>query len=228
MCWYLKKFIKGRWFPLSVAVIIALIVIIGMVLFGWRITYAPELENSWEATSAVASIIGAVGTVAAVWFAVLSTEKQIRVSQQQQKQNTGLNLYGERKNALRLFAERKYDEMYWDAVILFSPETTDKILSIGLKANACREYHDLLQLYESEMEISVPELYQEFIQADDDAKLNISNRFSPITYIPWADEKRLLNYRQLIDKEKSLTTEIRVLHQNIFQSMQNEIKISLQ
>ena len=36
------------------------------------------------------------------------------------------------------------------------------------------------------------------------------------------------NYRQLIDKEKSLTTEIRVLHQNIFQSMQNEIKISLQ
>ena len=78
------------------------------------------------------------------------------------------------------------------------------------------------------MEISVPELYQEFIQADDDAKLNISNRFSPITYIPWADEKRLLNYRQLIDKEKSLTTEIRVLHQNIFQSMQNEIKISLQ
>ena len=227
MCWYLKKFIKGRWFPLSVAVVIALIVIIGMVLFGWRITYAPELENSWEATSAVASIIGAVGTVAAVWFAVLSTEKQIRVSQQQ-KQNTGLNLYGERKNALRLFAERKYDEMYWDAVILFSPETADKILSIGLKANACREYHDLLQLYESEMEISVPELYQEFIQADDDAKLNISNRFSPITYIPWADEKRLLNYRQLIDKEKSLTTEIRVLHQNIFQSMQNEIKISLQ
>ena len=56
MCWYLKKFIKGRWFPLSVAVVIALIVIIGMVLFGWRITYAPELENSWEATSAVASI----------------------------------------------------------------------------------------------------------------------------------------------------------------------------
>lgn len=45
--------------------------------FGFRITYAPELETSWEAVSAVAawvgvlvSIIGVVASFLAIWYAI--------------------------------------------------------------------------------------------------------------------------------------------------------------
>ena len=60
----MKNFIKGRWFPLLVAILIVVVVAFVMALFGWRITYAPELENSWAAVSAVAACISALAGIA--------------------------------------------------------------------------------------------------------------------------------------------------------------------
>lgn len=76
----MKNFIKGRWFPLIVAIVVVAVVAFIMALFGWRITYAPELETSWECVSAIASLIGAVGTVAAVWFAIRVADKQNKIA----------------------------------------------------------------------------------------------------------------------------------------------------
>ncbi len=76
----LVNVVKWKWFPLIVA--IALLVLVAgvalvMALFGWRFTYAPELENSWDAVSAVAawvgvivSVIGVVASFIAIWYAV--------------------------------------------------------------------------------------------------------------------------------------------------------------
>lgn len=76
----MKKFIKWKWFPLTVSILIVAIVVISafiMALFGWRITYAPELESSWEAISACAewvgvlvSVVGVVASFVAIWYAV--------------------------------------------------------------------------------------------------------------------------------------------------------------
>lgn len=83
------KFVKGRWFPLIIAIIAALVA--GVVLFfcGFRITYAPELESSWDAISAVASwasvVIAIASTIAsflAVWFAIRVPKK---IAEQQNK-----------------------------------------------------------------------------------------------------------------------------------------------
>lgn len=71
----MKAFIKGRWFPLVIAIVGILVIAFVMALFGWRITYAPELETSWECVSAIASVASAVGTVAAVWFAIRVPKK---------------------------------------------------------------------------------------------------------------------------------------------------------
>lgn len=60
----MKQFIKGRWFPLIAVTGAVTIVAVVMALFGWKITYAPNLENSWDAIGAVANwagvIVGAV------------------------------------------------------------------------------------------------------------------------------------------------------------------------
>ncbi len=49
----MKDFIKGRWFPLVVAIVCVAILAAFLFVSGFRVTYAPELENSWDAVSAV-------------------------------------------------------------------------------------------------------------------------------------------------------------------------------
>ena len=71
----MKKIVKGRWFPLTVAILIFAAVVIVMALSGWRITYAPELENSWDAVSAVAACFSALAGIAIPIVAVAFQHK---------------------------------------------------------------------------------------------------------------------------------------------------------
>lgn len=231
----MKNFIKGRWFPLLLAILMVAVAAFVMALFGWRVTYAPELETSWACVSAIASLIGAVGTVAAVWFAVLSSDKQNKLSNKQQKQNTGLNLYAERRTALRLFAEKKYDEMFWDATILFSAEIVDKIHTLSCYESTHKEYCNLIDEYVSAMENCVPDLYQQYIQLtcedNDDTSDDIMclcSQFKPIVNIPWSGEKQLLDYRELKKKELRAKQKSSTLHSQVFELMRKEIEDSIQ
>lgn len=78
----MKRFIKGRWFPLAVAGVCVLAFVLILFCLGFRITYAPKLENSWEAVSAVASwvqviisILGVIASFVAIWFAIQVPKK---------------------------------------------------------------------------------------------------------------------------------------------------------
>lgn len=53
-----------------------------MALFGWRITYAPELGNSWNAFSAVASWAGVITSFTAIMVAIWIPKK---IAHQQEK-----------------------------------------------------------------------------------------------------------------------------------------------
>ena len=76
----LKKLVKSKYFSPALVLIILIIVAIFLYQMGFRITYAPELETSWDAVSAVASWAGAAGTVAAVWFAIRVADKQNKIA----------------------------------------------------------------------------------------------------------------------------------------------------
>ena len=86
----MKRFIKGRWFPLIAATAILVLVagiVLTMMLFGWRFTYAQELEICWDAVSAVAawtgvaiSAIAAIASFTAVLSAIHISDKQNRIS----------------------------------------------------------------------------------------------------------------------------------------------------
>ena len=71
----MEKFIRGRWFPLLVAIIIVAVVSVVMASFGWRVTYAPELENRWDAVSAVATWAGVFASAFAIVFAIRVPKK---------------------------------------------------------------------------------------------------------------------------------------------------------
>ncbi len=70
----MKQFIKRRWPLLLGAFGIALFV--GLLYHkGFRITYAPELENSWDAISACAAWAGVVASFIAIMVAVWIPKK---------------------------------------------------------------------------------------------------------------------------------------------------------
>ena len=86
-----KQFISSRWCPLAVAGVALLAVLVIAFLLGFRITYAPEIENSWDAISGVSAWVGIVVSIAsavasfmAVWYAIQIpqriADKQDRIS----------------------------------------------------------------------------------------------------------------------------------------------------
>lgn len=86
---------------------IAMSVVIFKACTGWRIVYAPELEPDWNSVSAVASLIGAVGTVAAVWFAIRVADKQNQIALFEKRYTAYTKL-----NKLRMFAEHIDGEVF--------------------------------------------------------------------------------------------------------------------
>lgn len=232
----MKEFIKGRWFPLLVATLIVAVVAFVMALFGWRVTYAPQLENSWNATSAVGSLLGAVGTIAATWFAVISTIKQDKQNKRYQEQNKGLDLYSVRRNALKLLEDKKYDEMYWDAVLLFRPEVADRIATLRLYMDCYQMECELLGQYEQSMEDCNPELYKEYQilmsecedSEDSDDILELCDKFVPRVYMPQFGEYEILNYREIQDSIKKARLSMNRTHSEVMDMMKNEIISSIQ
>ena len=86
----MKNFIKRNHLALSV-VAVCVILLVFLYCIGFRITYAPQLENSWDAISAVATWAGVVVSCFAVWAAIQIpqriAEEQNDVSEKQARMN---------------------------------------------------------------------------------------------------------------------------------------------
>lgn len=95
----MKKFVKGRWFPLIAVAIAAVIAALVMALFGWKLTYAPDLENSWDAISAFAAWTGVIMSFLAVLVAGYVALKQIEISRIQAD-------ISDKQNKIALFDKR--------------------------------------------------------------------------------------------------------------------------
>ena len=79
-----------------------------MIALGFRITYAPELENSWDAISAVAAWAGAIGTVAVLIYNHIAIE----LTQKSVRQAVDLQLFEKR---LELYNAITDDRAFYDA-----------------------------------------------------------------------------------------------------------------
>lgn len=77
----MKKLLNKKLiFPALLLVLVIFIVI--LYKLGFRITYAPKLENSWNAVSAVATCVGVLASFIAIWFAIQVPNK---IAEQQNK-----------------------------------------------------------------------------------------------------------------------------------------------
>lgn len=68
MC--IKKYRK-----LIIPSVFGLMLVVVLWIFGFRITYAPKLETSWDAVSACAAWAGVIASFVAIWFAIQIPKK---------------------------------------------------------------------------------------------------------------------------------------------------------
>lgn len=76
----MKNIAHKTW--LGLVLILVVFIALAAILYrlGFRITYAPELANDWNAISAVAAWAGAIGTVAAVFSAIHVANQQNKIA----------------------------------------------------------------------------------------------------------------------------------------------------
>ena len=116
----MKKLIRS---PITWTIIVVLILGLALYFCGFRITYAPQLENSWDAISACASWASVVVAGFAIYYAILIPKK---IAQEQNK----IALFEKRYEVFQLFercfsfakaiekSESK-DDLRKDCMILF-------------------------------------------------------------------------------------------------------------
>ena len=73
------------------------VLVVFLYFFGFRITYAPTLENSWDAISACASWFSAIASVVAILIA-------IRIPKRIAEQQNTIALFDKRYSAYTAFA----------------------------------------------------------------------------------------------------------------------------
>lgn len=98
---FFKNLVHKKRFWIAVGVVVVCALMVWAYKAGWRITYAPELETSWECVSAIASLIGAFGTVAAVWSA-------IRVPKKIAEQQDRISLFEKRYQLFSMLAKWRF------------------------------------------------------------------------------------------------------------------------
>lgn len=87
----MKDLIRKRWFVFLLGILVAVIalLIFGLILYcnGYRIVYPEQFETSWDAVSGFAawfgvgvSIVSAVASFFAIWFAVRVADKQNKIA----------------------------------------------------------------------------------------------------------------------------------------------------
>ena len=92
----LNRFIRTRWFPLIAVSSGVGLIIVGMILCGWRFVYAPELNNNWDAISGVAAWVGILVSIASVGASLGAVWAAIQVPNKIAKKQDAISLFEKR------------------------------------------------------------------------------------------------------------------------------------
>ena len=128
------------------------------------------------------------------------TKAALEESRKQQKQNAGIQLYSIRKNFITAFSDKKYNEVFWDASILFSRETADQVQKTAFAYERFCRAREAIDSYSNRMKEDQPDMYTEYCQLSScsaetasEALSELCRGYSPVL-VDENGEKRLLLY----------------------------------
>lgn len=189
----MKSFIKEKWFAPVAVVLVAVVVILIMAMLGFRITYAPELENDWEAISAVASWVGVIASVFAILCAIqvpkTLADRQDKIALFEKRYNAyssfltvqnfsnavSKETYNKNGSIMNTLAEVELCCFQFATVFGYHPQPSSTQLNI----QSLYQTITLLNKHETEMEM-LPFLFEWSDSEKDEIITDISNIFKPL------------------------------------------------
>lgn len=156
------------------------------------------------------------------------SQKQLAELQKQHSQNVGIQLYSIRKTFLKQFGEKKYNEIFWDASLLFSDKTSDQIIKTGSIYEQYKRSQSDLDLYVDRMKQDDPQLYEKYSTSANDDLRELCKDYTPIVTDGFDDTPRPLIYSSIADRIDKLYHEHEAMHIKTFLSIKQEIKESIQ
>lgn len=195
-------------------------------------------EGFASAVLAAAGLLISVIALVISAIAIFQTRKQTKQSDKQQVQNVAMSLLPLRQEVLKGFSEKRFNDIFWDATILFSKGIVDNILAVGMAENIYKGCADRIEMYFCRMKSDVPDLYDEFNSlqaqienANDDsfeALFVISDKFMPIVQMPGEAEETVFDYRYLQSEEQAAKRKYDALFAKVFMDIKAEIQKSIQ
>ena len=195
-------------------------------------------EGFASAVLAAAGLLISVIALVISAIAIFQTRKQTKQSDKQQVQNVAMSLLPLRQEVFKGFSEKRFNDILWDATILFSKGIVDSILAVGMAENTYKGCADRIEMYFCRMKSDVPDLYDEFNSlqaqienANDDsfeALFLISDKFMPIVQMPGEAEETVFDYRYLHSEEQAAKRKYDALFAKVFMDIKAEIQKSIQ
>ena len=193
-------------------------------------------EGFASAALAAAGLLISVIALVISAIAIFQTRKQTKQSDKQQIQNVAMSLLPLRQEVLKGFSEKRFNDIFWDATILFSNDIVNSILAVGMAENTYKDCANRIEMYFCRMKSDVPDLYNEFnllqaqIENDDsfEALFVISDKFMPIIQMPGEAEETVFDYRYLHSEEQAAKRKYDALFAKVFMDIKAEIKKSIQ
>lgn len=90
------------------------------------------------------------------WKSSEAAREQIMVSQKQQTQNVGLQLYDRRSEVIQKVGKYQFNEVYWDVSLLFDEEIFREFEKIGNKNSEFEELKANIKKFEDELALLLP------------------------------------------------------------------------
>lgn len=181
----MKNFIKKPWFPLLVAILIIAVVAFVMALFGWRITYAPDLENSWDAISAVATWAGVIASfvaiMVAIWIPKRIADQQNKIAVFDKRMQCYMHLQKHFNFCAVISPEKSPIETFEWAFMNYLHEVADHIEMLMVLKEVSNRLYQMPFLFSDIDEKEIDEIYFAF--------LNFMNKI--LSNKKWVDELQL-------------------------------------
>lgn len=161
--------------------------------------------------------------------AIFQTRTQIKMNDKQQNQNVALSLLPLRKNVLKLFSEEKYNDLIWDAQILFDENTFSEIKKVETIYNELQGLNAQINEYERRMSEDMPDLYDEYrttaanIERADSYEVDCNLLYKLCDgYHPIVDDE-LVDFHKLSEKRFEIHRKYTELHKITLALMKAEI-----
>lgn len=160
-------------------------------------------------------------------------KQALEESRKQQQQNAGIQLYCIRKEFITLFSSKKYNEVFWDASILFSEKAADQVQKTAYEYERYTAASAALENYTNRMREDDPDLYAEYCRLsnthnenDLDSLVELCSRYSPI--IEDIDgQTHVLKYSDLVAEYQERRSKHGAIHLEAFMQLKKELAESI-